>query len=393
MTIPETRLKLELKKHHTLPEIERMILSLSTTSEKYLDVWLASDLGAQLFKDSLIVGLLGFAAKRGINTRVLDWIPAPSDSRLQERFGTTLEGLAALEYANEIVDSQKKDLYDRVYKHRLAVVEKDGIATPEKTGGQSLTFCAFDPTMPIPIGFSNIDTRASFVRTFLNIRRDFFEVGVNQRIPEPIDDAVAGFVYELWQNSLQHGRLNESHEVIKGMRYLRVRKHVGFDRNKFIERAEGFPELQSYLDREIIIPQKTGPYPDPKSFKFYEVTIADNGLGIVERLLATRPEYRSHVVTEQDRSRFLNQIIDEALSSKLTQTGAGDGLGNAIRAVRQLRGFLSVRSGSSWVFHSAGDDPRGGSQAQLDDVKHSGPLASLGTHFSLIYPLRSPVTK
>ena len=60
-----------------------------------------------------------------------------------------------------------------------------------------------------------------------------------------------------------------------------MRKHVGFDRNKFIERAEGFPELQSYLDREIIIPQKTGPYPDPKSFKFYEVTIADNGLGIV----------------------------------------------------------------------------------------------------------------
>ena len=172
MTIPETRLKLELKKHHTLPEIERMILSLSTTSEKYLDVWLASDLGAQLFKDSLIVGLLGFAAKRGINTRVLDWIPAPSDSRLQERFGTTLEGLAALEYANEIVDSQKKDLYDRVYKHRLAVVEKDGIATPEKTGGQSLTFCAFDPTMPIPIGFSNIDTRASFIH--LDISKGLF---------------------------------------------------------------------------------------------------------------------------------------------------------------------------------------------------------------------------
>ena len=58
MTIPETRLKLELLKPHTLPEIERMILSLSTTSEKYLDVWLTSDLGTQLFKDNLIVGLL-----------------------------------------------------------------------------------------------------------------------------------------------------------------------------------------------------------------------------------------------------------------------------------------------------------------------------------------------
>ena len=54
---------------------------------------------------------------------------------------------------------------------------------------------------------------------------------------------------------------------------------LALTRNKFIERAEGSGIAIPTWMREIIIPQKTGPYPDPKSFKFYEVTIADNGLG------------------------------------------------------------------------------------------------------------------
>jgi hypothetical protein len=383
MSVPDAELKIQLQKNHTLNDIEAMIRRLSTSKARSLDVWLPTYLGAQLFKDTLIVGLLAFAANRGIRTRVVDWIANPDDSHLDERFGTTLEGLASLEYAEEIVDSQKHSVRSRVYKHRRGVVEKDGVKTPEVTGGKSLTFCAFDPEMPIPIGFASIGSRAAFVRTFLDIRRDFFEIGVDQRFSRQVDDAVAGFAYELWQNGFQHGRLNESHFAIKGMRYLRVRKHVGYDRNEFIERGDGFPELQSYLDHTI---------PMSGTFKLYEVTIADNGLGIVERFLSTQPKFRAEVLTIDDHSRFLNRIINEALSSKLNQAGAGHGLEHSLRAVRELRGFVSVRSGLSWLYHAFGDPRCDKLGAQLVDVVHRDHLAPLGTHFSLLYPLKNPVS-
>jgi hypothetical protein len=244
-------LRLDLLRGQTLLDIESLIQTVSQSKETSIDVWLATELGPHLFKDTLIASLFAFAASHRKHLRVVDWTANPSTEHIKERFGTTIEGLAGLEFAQEIVDSKKADLRSQIQNLRFAAIEKNGIRTPEKTGGKILTFCAFDPELPTPLGFVGIEGKASFIRRLLGVRKEFFEIGVgegfSQQISRSADQAVAGFAYELWNNGFQHGRFDAQHRAIRGMRYLRLRKHVGIERSKFIDRANGFPELQHYF--------------------------------------------------------------------------------------------------------------------------------------------------
>jgi hypothetical protein len=378
-------LTIKLIKAHTLIQVEEQIRKVSESTVKDLDVWLARDLGPKLFKDTRIVCLLAAAASRGMRIRVIDWytdIDGEFTESTTDRFGTTLEGIASLEYATNIVDSQKVSIDDLIRHLKRAIIEKEGIKTPDKTSGQALTFCAFDPDEPIPLGFVGFDSKSRFMSKFREYRRTCFEVGsgagFSERVPPDVDDQLAAFAYELWQNSFQHGRLDRLNKDIAGMRYLRIQKHVDYNKTLFLERATGFAELQSYLDREI---------QGREAFTFYEVTIADNGLGIVERFLATRPEYGQGQLTRDAPNELINLIIDQALSSKLSQSGAGHGLELAIDAVRKLRGFISVRTGNSWLyqaFHHHEDDREG---SQLLNVDCPSPLAPVGTQINLLFPL------
>ena len=378
-------LRLDLIRGQTLLDLESLLLSISGSKANSLDVWLATELGPNLFKDTLIASLFAFIASQGKHLRVIDWTTNPSAERIKDRFGTTLEGLASLEFAHEIVDARKVDLRSQVQDLRFDAIEKSGIRTPETTGGKVLTFCAFDPEMPTPLGFVGVEGKASFTRRLLAVRKEFFEIGVgegfSQQISRGADQALAGFVYELWQNGIQHGRFDARHQAIRGMRYLRLRKHVGLERSKFMERADGFPELQHYLDRQI---------GGSKKLKFYEVAIADSGIGIVDRFVATRPEFQSGHATADDHAALINKIINESLSSKLNQAGAGHGLEQAISAVRELKGFLSLRTGISWLYYAPGEERTDSTAGRLTPVKHNGPFAPLGTQINLIYPLMEP---
>jgi hypothetical protein len=383
--ISEDVLTIKLLKAHTLIQVEEQIRKVSQSTAKDLDVWLARDLGPKLFKDTRIVCLLAAAASRGMRIRVIDWytdVVGEFTASTTDRFGTTLEGIASLEYATNIVNSQKTSIDDLIRHLKRVIIEKDGIKTPEKTSGQALTFCAFDPDEPIPLGFVGFDLKSTFMSKFREYRRNCFEVGAgagfSDRIPPDVDNQLAAFAYEIWQNSFQHGRLDRLNKDIAGVRYLRIQKHVDYSKAMFLERATGFAELQSYLDREI---QGT------KAFTFYEVTIADNGLGIVERFLATRPDHGQGKLARDAANALINLIIDQALSSKLSQSGAGHGLEQAIEAVRKLRGFISVRSGNSWLYQAFHHDVVGREGSQLLNVDCTSALASVGTQINLLFPL------
>lgn len=381
--VPGQTLPLKIKKADTLLDIENMITDLSVSDLKSVDLWLAKDLGIQLFKDTRVTALIAAAATRGIHTRVIDWLANPEDDHLAERFGTTIEGLGSLHYAEEIVDAQKLHLEDRIRHFRFDVIEKNGIKTPDKTYGSALTFCAFDPDLPTPVGFAGLSGKADFTRRFSNYRRRYFEVGVGEgfsgHISKSTDRAISDFAYELWQNAVQHGRFNKNNTELKGMRYLRVQKHIGYNKALFVRRAAGFAELRTYLDHTL---------PESGTFKLYEITISDNGMGIVERFLATRPEYASSVSTRADASSLLNKIIDSSLSSKRSQSGAGHGLEHAIEAVHNLKGFVSIRSGALWVYYTSADCSTDESQL-LHNVRYQSKLARVGTTFNLIFPLIS----
>lgn len=374
-------LKIKLTTKLTLRDTEILIGKISNSHAASIELWFAKELGAHLFKDTAIVGLLACARSLGKHIRVVDWFASPSDDHLAQLFGATIEGLACLEFANEIVDSQKRDLRPRIDHFRFQVIETNGHRMTES--GKSFAFCAFDPDQPTPISFVGVEGKESFIRALLAIRKDFFEIGIGERFSSTVsrsaDYSAAAFIYELWQNGIQHGRYDAKHQQISGMRYLRLKKHVGgnFERSLFLDRANGFPELRRYLDRVTR---------SAKHYKLYEVAVADSGIGIVNRFVATRPEYRSLIASSSDHPNLINRIIRESLSSKLNQTGAGHGLEQVLRAVGTLSGFLSVRTGNTWLYYDAFDVSSEVDDLALRVVTCDG-LASVGTQISLIYPL------
>jgi hypothetical protein len=374
---------LKILKSQSVTDLERMIHDLALMKARSLDVWLSRDIGGQFFKDARIVALFAFAASKEMQIRVIDWHSLLDDTELAERFGRTLEGIASLEYADKIVSAQKVGIDHRIRTLRQQVIEKNGIKSPESTAGKSLTFCAFDPEAPTPLEFASMNGKADFIKRFSYYRRECFEKGVgegfSERLPATIDHQLSSFAYELWENTLQHGRLDETGRELKGMRYLRVQKYIDYNRAAFLKKAEGFTELEQYLNKHV---------PESGTFKFYEISIADHGLGIVARLLATRPEM-ANILPMDSPEDCINMIMDRALSSKLSQAGAGHGLERALAAVRYLQGFVSLRSGSAWLYYASEVQTPVGQRPKLTSVRFTEPLASIGTQLNLIFPLGS----
>lgn len=382
--LPKSAPIVKIQTTHTVADIERLANELSALKPSPISIWLPRDIGSKLFKDTRIVTLLALGAIKHKHLTVIDWHAFPKSEELEDRFGRTLEGIACLEYADEIVSSQKTRIDENVRSLRKEVIEKNGIVSPEKTAGRSLTFCAFDPDLPIPLEFINLNGKSAFHKRLSGYRRECFEKGIGEgfteRLPETVDQEMSSFAYELWQNALQHGRLDEQGREIPGMRYLRIQKHVDYSLRSFLTRAEGFPELHTYLETQA---------PKSGNLKFYEITIADHGLGIVYRLLATRPELAG-VLPMESPDECINIIMDRALSSKRSQSGAGHGLARALSAVRDLRGFVSLRSGPSWLYYSSASKLPSHQQLKFVSVQSTGNHASVGTQFSLIFPLTAP---
>lgn len=376
-------IRVEILRRHSLIELEALLTRLSNAQSCAVDLWLPAEVGAQFFKDTLIADLIAVAGARCRNLTIVDWIANPDETHLQ-RFRQTIEGLAAIQFADEIVDSKRNNLSNRLRDFRLRAIEQDLTGTPEGNEGKVITLCAFDPEFPTPIDLVGRDSKSAFVSRILGLRKRYFEVGsaegFSEQAPQVADKEVAGFAYELWQNAEQHGRFDNANSLVKGMRFLRMRKHVALTIGELLGRAQGYPELQSYFERVV---------GDSRNPKFHEITISDSGTGIADRFLATRPEFREGVDSSAEhQAALINRIIDESLTSKLNQPGAGHGLEHAMEAVDALRGFLSVRTGISWLYHAFGSDRHSKERRSLLRVEHQLNLASVGTHFNLIYPLK-----
>ena len=161
---------------------------------------------------------------------------------------------------------------------------------------------------------------------------------------------------------------------------MRIRVHIEHRKEQFIDRqAASFPELQAYLARTLR---------ERDTFKLYEVAISDNGLGIIDRFLTTKPEFMSHQETIQARAELVNKIILEALSSKQTQAGAGHGLQKALKAVDKLQGFVSLRTDRLWLYRSPVDGSASAHDRPLLPVSVQNEYAPVaGTHFNMLFPM------
>jgi hypothetical protein len=318
-------------------------------------IWLAKDIQTQIFVDTRIAGLIAGAARRG-PVDIVDWGADGSRNRSIERLSSSPEGVAAALFSNEILLESGVPIPDTKDTVIQNIIAFGGQAEPKPAEGtigssrKTLTIYAFDDRDPRPIALSKSDDYFSFKSNFEKSRRAYFEHGLgenySQKMAISTNDAVSRFIFEIFQNAFRHGRRSARQDIIvPAMRYIRMKKHIGSSSN-FSKRAAGFSELETYLGKIK---------PSANQLSFVEVSIIDNGIGIVNRFLSTNPKYRDSTSDPDFKHRLINLIVAKALSSNAEHSGAGNGLRNALRAVSEVRGFVSIRSGDSWVYYSGQD--------------------------------------
>lgn len=368
---------------NNLSDLERLANGIDRQQpDDPVNIWLPRNIGPQFFKDCRIVSILATGARKG-RLVVTDWYKESKKNEVSERFLSKIEGMAAVTFSEFLQNAKKQRLPVSAEELRNNVIHSLGILEPPSSRGTSLTFCALDSAAPTPLMFAGADTKDKFVSIFRNQRKQYLEVGVGEdyarKVDPEADRNLAGFVYELLQNSFEHGRYDKNGDIIPGFRYVRLRKHIEYNKQKFVDRARGFEVLQEYLD-EIV--------PSSGQFKFYEVTVSDHGLGIIDRFLATRPEFAPSNDATDQRLDLLNRIITEALSSKRNLAGAGYGLQRALAAAKQLRAFVTLRTERLWLYRAFSGRDVDAIQLGLRPVSavaHLAPMA--GTQFNMLIPM------
>ena len=256
---------------------------------------------------------------------------------------------------------------------------------------ETLTFCAIDEaTRSQPVALAGLSYKTEFIARFGKFVEEYFDKGKSKWFSSRIGmslfdegpsaaDHIYGFVYELYQNTFNHGSLDKEQRTIPGLRLIRLRKRISTTqgRDAFIRGAKGFPELEEYLQRTA---------PSDRLFKFYEISISDNGMGIVSRFRTTTGEEPRVPSSTKQNLRLLNRIIAESLSSDAKKSKFGEGgLQKALRAVDDVKGFVSLRTDNLWVYRSSTDSDGTSKDEWLRPVAVSEELSTIpGTHFSMI---------
>ena len=377
--IPKKRpKKYTLRRGSTLFECEHVLTNL-LNSPVPIRLSLPSDDRRVFLKDLRVAAIVSAASSVPIVT--CEW-----GSQVTAHTYASLVGLAATVYGKPFVEGQQ---YASVGDARRNLGERLDILEDPPGSKETLTFCAIDEeTRRQPVALSGLSSKAAFTAQFAKYVNDYFDKGPSAGFSASIapslfdeqsstEDAIYGFVYELYQNTFNHGSLNEEQEVIRGLRTIRLRKRVGHKRSRdsFIRGAKEFGELEEYLEATVPV---EGP------FKFYEISISDNGMGILSRFRASRGISRGG--SQEGDIELLNRIVAESLSSDARKSKMGEGgLKKALRAVDGVKGFVSLRTDDVWVVRSSAYAGGASPEKWLTPVRGLDGLSRIpGTHFSLI---------
>jgi hypothetical protein len=359
-----------------------------------IEIHLARHRGSQFFKESRIALLIATAARTGRHVTIMDWHKEWLDGDA-ERYGDidlyftySLAGIAAVTYATRICNTSGNELsHAQAAGLRESVASAGGILEPETFGrGKSLTFCAFDSEWGDPPELAVvINDPTGFGHILQRYRKRYFEVEQGVGLPftkntREADSALTSFIFELYQNAFEHGRLDVNNAEIRGLRFLKIQKHIHSNLEAFLAYAQDFGPLQDYIAKRT---------PERGTFKYYEITIADHGMGLLERFRYTRPDFSCEADSYEQGHALINRLLTTALTSKKDFPGAGYGLQHALRAIDTLEGFISLRTHRYWLYGQYDQDNNRLEQVGLQPVPTRSLLPkAVGTIFNILLPLR-----
>ena len=324
--------------------LTRLQSALESRTSKTVVVKLASHISKEMLADVWVALAIGtICARFGKASSVQVWgVKDVTGDFWRSPFASTLPGITAIQMATGVVCDGGGSKVDRDAVERRISHEQRGILECHSTS--SRTLCEFDPQQAVALSLidagnqgSSIARRRLFRELILQFRADL-EIGALGRAIAPVDagsmQKITTFLSELNDNAFEHGRGVSAQSP--RIRVLRLRKHVATTRDKMIQRASDIGTLQRYL-RDVTSSEGLQ--------AVLEASISDFGPGILDHFLMS-----PHGVGYRDMKRkdVLHNVLLETLTAKGGDPGAGQGIGKALCAAKDMAGYVSLRTGEFW---------------------------------------------
>jgi hypothetical protein len=363
----------------SVPERDRIVLQVPRNTR------------GSLLADIAISRLIATLQERSGGLTIRDFYDSWTESgakATQDRFLREIDGATALVYcastghANLLENRRKEKAPESLRRELTEHVARTGYLEdlaqggPHPVLGPSRTFFAIDPEYSVPPGMTMSDGKLQsldqeIIAIYRQFNSPFHGTSGRHRTSLKLYEAL----YEIFQNTFDHGRRLVNGVPRTGTRFIRFYKYVGSSNQDLARRARGFEPLRQYFESR-----------KSRDYKFLEVTVGDGGPGILSHLSRSG---RAQQLCKADPLTQMNQILTTNLSSKLIP-GAGLGLPLALSALASLRAFASLRSDNLWLYRDFSVDPPKGSSSDaatlsLRVVPTEQPLARMaGTHFSVL---------
>ena len=334
---------------------------------------LARRTGAKFFSESSIAQLIAHFTARPGKLVIRD----THDSWSSSRFLSKIDGVSALVYSQlfesaRLENTKKFPAPESLFQSLESKLMMSGLLEKE---GPTRTLIAIDPYYPTPVELGGPYAKKSCFHTIFRQMLGQYEHGFNKKSATryQAEYQLVNFIYETFQNTVEHGRYTKANDPIHGIRYFRIHVYIGNSVSDLIRRAVGFPELENFLSR-----------PRMKSSKkrFIELSVSDAGQGIASHYINSRPEPECD---DYDREHVLQELVGGNLSSKRSMSGVGLGLPNALTALKELNAFLCLRTEEFWLYRDFADSSNSQNSGQyLYPVKRINVIAPLaGTQFNV----------
>lgn len=366
---------LKISRNPSCRQIEDLnVLAQRIPNDEPILLSLARSTGTKFFAEGSIAQLISQLSRRPGKFVIRD----THHSWSTPRFISRIDGVSALVYSKLIClasleNTKKESAPNFLIQDLESRLSKSGLLEEK---GPIRTLVAIDPDFPAPAEMGGPQVNKNRFHTIVRKMLTQYEHGLvhKSKQRQHAETQLINFVYETFQNTVEHGRYGESNSLIHGIRYFRIQVYIDNKVPDLVRRATGFPELERFLER---------PRPIGSGKRFVELSVSDVGQGITSHFMNSRLEPGSR---HDDRAKILQKLIGGRLSSKRAMSGVGLGLPNALSALKELKAFLSLRTEEFWLYRDyARQDEESDAEQYLYPVEHSCSIAPLlGTQFNVL---------
>jgi hypothetical protein len=368
-------------------KVEKALRTLPRSGE--LAARVPTDRARSLFAEAHQAAAVGTLLCSSSDPFSIIWGITPEHTYEPAQFVVGLPGLTAVGLSNRVskepTDGQEHPVD---FGAILETIENHGDGIFGDRSGQWRAVVEFDDRRAKSLAKLTDDkiyfSRRAFEEVILNILIELEVLWPKRRMELDEDErkaqdaarsGITRFAKEIFENAYHHGRRGaRPGEHVRDVRFMRFRKFFGAPDELGRRIKSDLEPLDQYGQSRVLEQVSRG------AASLIEVSISDFGPGMVDGFLST-PAGLKH--QPRPRAAVLHDLLHTQLTSDSLDDNAGEGTMKALRALRELRAFASVRTNEFWWgAQFSGDEEQG-----LAALKKTAQAPIVGTHWQFVWAL------